>query len=87
MERLIGMMLQTVQNYNPPPSITNNSVPLWTHISDALQQSVYRVLSLFIAVLPGTSVAAAQATAARAGTDTWVIGEISRGPREVRFAR
>jgi len=41
----------------------------------------------FIAVLPGTSVAAAQATAARAGTDTWVIGEISRGPREVRFAR
>ena len=53
MERLIGMMLQTVQNYNPPPSITNNSVPLWTHISDALQQSVYRVLSLFIAVLPG----------------------------------
>jgi len=53
MERLIGMMLQTVQNYNPPPPITNNSVPLWTHISDALQQSVYRVLSLFIAVLPG----------------------------------
>jgi phosphoribosylformylglycinamidine cyclo-ligase len=41
----------------------------------------------FIAVLPGTSVAAAQAAAARAGTDTWVIGEISRGPREVRFAR
>jgi len=53
MERLMGMMLQTVQNYNPPPPITNDSIPLWTHISDALRQSVYRVLSLFIAVLPG----------------------------------
>src|SRR3569833_3355678 len=53
MERLIGMMLQTVQNYNPPPPNTNNSMPLWTHISDALQQSVYRVLSLFKTKLPG----------------------------------
>lgn len=41
----------------------------------------------FIAVLPGASVAAVQAAAARAGTDTWVMGEIIRGSREVRFAR
>jgi len=40
----------------------------------------------FIAVLPGASVAAVQAAAARAGTDTWVMGEIIRGSREVRFA-
>jgi len=53
MDRLIATMLQTVQNYNPPPPITNSTGSLWTHISDALQQSVYRVLSLFIAVLPG----------------------------------
>src|SRR3569833_1085451 len=52
-DRLIATMLQTVQNYNPPPPITNSTGSLWTHISDALQQSVYRVLSLFIAVLPG----------------------------------
>ena len=53
MDRLIATMLQTVQNYNPPPPITNSTGSLWTHISDALQQSVYRVLSLFIAFMPG----------------------------------
>ena len=53
MYRFLATMLQTVQNYNPPPPITSNSGSLWYHISDALQQSVYRVLSLFIAVLPG----------------------------------
>src|SRR5579872_4029923 len=52
MYRFLATMLQTVQNYNPPPPINSNG-SLWTHISDALQQSIYRVLSLFIAVLPG----------------------------------
>ncbi len=41
----------------------------------------------FIAVLPPTAVVAAQSAAAAAGVDTWIIGEISRGPRAVRFAR
>jgi hypothetical protein len=51
MFNLLASMLQTVQNYNPPPPSNDGSV--WTHISEALQQSIYRVLSLFIAVLPG----------------------------------
>src|SRR5579859_2904759 len=53
MYRFLATMLQTVQNYNPPPPINSSNGSLWTHISDALQQSIYRVLSLFIAVLPG----------------------------------
>jgi len=53
MHKFLATMLQAVQNYNPPPPVTSNSGSLWSHISEALQQSVYRVLSLFIAVLPG----------------------------------
>jgi hypothetical protein len=53
MYKFLATMLQTVQNYNPPPPVTNSGGSLWSHISEALQQSVYRVLSLFIAVLPG----------------------------------
>lgn len=53
MYKFLATMLQTVQNYNPPPPVTGNTGSLWSHISEALQQSVYRVLSLFIAVLPG----------------------------------
>lgn len=53
MYKLVATMLQTVQTYNPPPPVTTDNGSLWTHISSALQQSIYRVLSLFIAVLPG----------------------------------
>src|SRR5579863_6237436 len=54
MERFLATMLQTVQDYNsqPSPLISDNS-SIWHHMSDALHQSVYRVLSLLIAVLPG----------------------------------
>ena len=52
MFRFLATMLQTVQNYTPPPAVSDNE-SFWHHISDALYQSVYRVLSLFIAVLPG----------------------------------
>ena len=54
MERFLATMLQTVQSYNsqPPPLISDNG-SIWHHMSDALHQSVYRVLSLLIAVLPG----------------------------------
>jgi phosphoribosylformylglycinamidine cyclo-ligase len=41
----------------------------------------------FVAVLPPTAVVAAQSAAAGAGIDTWVLGEIRRGSRAVRFAR
>jgi hypothetical protein len=54
MHTLLAMMLQTVQEYNPaaPPVYTDNA-SIWHHMSDALYQSIYRVLSLLIAVLPG----------------------------------
>jgi hypothetical protein len=54
MLRFLATMLLTIQDYNPPPApavIDNGSI--WHHMSDALHQSVFRVLSLFIAVLPG----------------------------------
>lgn len=51
MYRLLASMFQTVQNYSPAP--TSESASMWHHISDALNRSVYRVLSLLIAVLPG----------------------------------
>lgn len=51
MFRFLATMLQTIQTYNPPPPSDNES--LWHQISDALHQSIFRVLSLFIAVLPG----------------------------------
>jgi phosphoribosylformylglycinamidine cyclo-ligase len=41
----------------------------------------------FIAVLPPTAVVAVQSAAAGAGIDTWVMGEVRRGPRAVRFGR
>lgn len=40
-----------------------------------------------IAVLPPADVGAAQAAARADGVSTWVMGEISRGPRAVHFAR
>jgi len=40
-----------------------------------------------IAVLPPAAVVAAQSAAAGAGIDTWIMGEVRRGPRAVRFGR
>ena len=53
MNNLIATVVQTVQEYNPPPAPPPDSGSLWNHMSDALHQSFYRVLSLLIAVLPG----------------------------------
>ncbi|MGA8739790.1 MAG: hypothetical protein WB561_01230 [Terracidiphilus sp.] len=54
MHRFLATMLQTIQDPNSPsPPVMTDSGTIWHHMSDALQQSVYRVLSLFIAVLPG----------------------------------
>ncbi len=51
MHKLLATMLQTVQE-NVPPAYSDNA-SIWHHMSDALHQSLYRVLSLLIAVLPG----------------------------------
>ena len=54
MERFLATMLQTIQDPNSqPPPLMSDSGSIWHHMSDALHQSVYRVLSLLIAVLPG----------------------------------
>ena len=56
MRMLIATMLQVLpdatQNQTVQPIYTDNT-SVWHHMSDALHQSLYRVLSLLIAVLPG----------------------------------
>ena len=52
MENILATMLQEVPNQSAGPiDIDNASV--WHHMADALHQSLYRVLSLLIAILPG----------------------------------
>jgi hypothetical protein len=54
MHRFLAAMFLTFQDYNSqPPSVMTDNGSIWHHMSDALHQSVFRVLSLFIAVLPG----------------------------------
>lgn len=54
MQRFLATMFQAVQDYNstPSPTVADNG-SIWHHMSDALHQSIFRVLSLFTAVLPG----------------------------------
>ena len=47
----LAMILQAAQQNNPPATPAYSDI--WSHMSDALHQSLYRVLSLLIAVLPG----------------------------------
>ncbi len=67
--------------------------PLFQYLQQAGQISTEEMRDVFnlgvglIAVLPPASVAAAQAAAGRDGVTTWVMGEIQRGRRAVRFAR
>jgi phosphoribosylformylglycinamidine cyclo-ligase len=56
-------------------------------ISPQEMREVFNLGVGFIAVLPLAAVTAAQAAAAGAGVTTWVMGEIHRGNRAVRFAR
>lgn len=53
MQKSLALVLQTLQNYAPPPPSNGSNGSIWQHMSDALHQSLYRVLSLLIAVLPG----------------------------------
>jgi hypothetical protein len=52
MHTVLAMMLQTHQAVIPQPMYSDNN-SIWHHMSDALHQSLYRVLSLLIAILPG----------------------------------
>jgi hypothetical protein len=51
MQNLAANLLQTMQNAPVLPLYSGGS--MWQHMSDALHQSFYRVLTLLIAVLPG----------------------------------
>ena len=67
--------------------------PLFTTLQQAGRVSTGEMRDVFnlgvglIAVLPPDAVAAAQSAAADDGVPTWVMGEIHRGSRTVRFAR
>ncbi len=49
---LTAMLHRVAFQAAAPPAYTDNN-SIWRHMSDALHQSVYRVLSLLIAILPG----------------------------------
>jgi phosphoribosylformylglycinamidine cyclo-ligase len=67
--------------------------PLFTFLQQAGQISPQEMREVFnlgvglVAVLPPDAIAAAQAAAMNDGVTTWVMGEIERGTRTVRFAR
>jgi len=53
MQTLVNNSMQQIaQNVNPLPGYTEDG-SIWHHMSEALHQSLYRVLTLLIAVLPG----------------------------------
>jgi phosphoribosylformylglycinamidine cyclo-ligase len=67
--------------------------PLFSTLQQAGQISTQEMRDVFnlgvglVAVLPPDAVGAAQAAASADGVTTWVMGEIQRGRRSVRFAR
>lgn len=52
MQNILAMMLQSAPAQRLEPIYADNA-SIWHHMSDALHQSIYRVLSLLIAILPG----------------------------------
>jgi phosphoribosylformylglycinamidine cyclo-ligase len=67
--------------------------PLFSTLQQAGQISTQEMRDVFnlgvglVAVLPPDSLSAVEAAAAADGVTTWVMGEIQRGSRSVRFAR
>ena len=67
--------------------------PLFTFMQQAGQISPQEMREVFnlgvglVAVLPPDAIGAVQAAATNDGVTTWVMGEIQRGSRAVRFAR
>lgn len=52
MRYIFATIMQTDTYANAQPALTDNA-SVWHHMSDALFQSIYRVLALLIAILPG----------------------------------
>jgi len=52
MRYILATMMQSDTYANAQQALTDNT-SIWHHMSDALFQSIYRVLSLLIAILPG----------------------------------
>jgi uncharacterized membrane protein len=52
MHNILATMLQTMPSQTAQPVYIDNA-SIWHHMSDALHQSLYRVVSLLIAILPG----------------------------------
>jgi hypothetical protein len=52
MSNMLAIMFQSNNSESARPGFLEEA-PIWQHMSDALHQSLYRVLSLLIAVLPG----------------------------------
>jgi phosphoribosylformylglycinamidine cyclo-ligase len=55
-------------------------------VDEAEMRDVFNLGIGMIGVLPAAAVAAAQAAAEAAGVETWVIGDVRAGARDVRFA-
>ena len=55
-------------------------------VDEAEMRDVFNLGVGMIGVLPAAAVAAAQAAAEAAGVETWVIGDVRAGARDVRFA-
>ena len=52
MRKALAIMLQTIPDRTTQPAYADNA-SIWHHMSDALHQSFYRILTLLIAILPG----------------------------------
>jgi len=52
MQNALALMLQAIPDQTTQPVYSDNA-SIWHHMSDALHQSLYRVLTLLIAILPG----------------------------------
>ena len=52
MQKVLAIMLQTIPDKMTQVAYTDNA-SIWHHMSDALHESLYRVLTLLIAILPG----------------------------------
>jgi len=54
MQKVLAIMLQTIPDKMTQVAYTDNA-SIWHHMSDALHESLYRVLTLLIAILPESS--------------------------------
>ena len=52
MQNMLATILQALPSQTSEPVYSDNA-SIWRHMSEALHQSLYRVLSLLIAILPG----------------------------------